>query len=160
MKLALGAALLSAVVAAVAVAAYAAETEHDKHIFVTEAQVQWKPAPASLKPGAQVAVLYGDPAKAGLFVMRIKLPKGYRIAPHTHPKTEIVTVLSGVFVLGMGTDPKGETRRFPAGSFFALEPGVVHHALGETETVVQLSAMGPWAINYANPADDPRKAAQ
>src|SRR5262249_58555138 len=39
------------------------------------------------------AAVYGDPGKDGLFVLRLKLPKGYAIPPHTHPKPEIVTVI-------------------------------------------------------------------
>src|SRR5438105_9933034 len=62
----------------------------------------WKDGPPSLPPGAKVAVLEGDPAKPGPFVFRVKVPDGYRIPPHTHPKPERVTVLAGTFHLGMG----------------------------------------------------------
>jgi quercetin dioxygenase-like cupin family protein len=145
--------------ATVAFAASAAETEHDKHVFVTEAQVAWKPAPASLPRGGQVAVLSGDPAKAGPFTMRIRMPKGYRIGPHTHPKDEIVTVISGTLHMGMGSPmDEAKARRLPAGSFAMMPVGVVHYAFANEETVVQLNAEGPWAITYVNPADDPRRA--
>jgi quercetin dioxygenase-like cupin family protein len=157
MKLVFAAALLGATAA---VAAVAAETEHDKHIFVTEAQVAWKPAPATLPRGGQVAVLFGDPSKAGPFVIRIKMPKGMRIPPHTHPKDEIVTVISGV--LRMGTGPvidEAKAHRLPAGGFAALSTGVVHYAIADEDTVVQLNAEGPWGITYVNPADDPSRAA-
>ena len=56
------------------------------HTLVTPAEIQWRPAPAVLPAGAQGAVLYGDPTKDGLFAMRFKLPKGYRVAPHTLSK--------------------------------------------------------------------------
>lgn len=65
-----------------------------------------------------MAVLEGDPTKEGPFVMRLKLPDGYRVAPHTHPKPERVTVLSGTLPVGMGDRfdvTKG--RAMPAGSF-------------------------------------------
>jgi quercetin dioxygenase-like cupin family protein len=158
MKFGFGAALVGAAFA-IGVAAYAAETEHDKHIFVTEAQVAWKPAPPSLPRGGQVAVLFGDPAKAGPFVMRIRMPKGYRIGPHTHPKDEVVTVISGALHMGMGSPvDEARSRRLPAGSLAVMPTGVVHYAFANEDTVVQLNAEGPWAITYVNPADDPRRA--
>src|SRR5262249_34856506 len=64
--------------------------------------IEGKSGPASLPSGAEIAVLEGDPTKEGPFTMRIKLPDGYRIPPHTHPKTERLTVISGAFRLGMG----------------------------------------------------------
>ena len=67
----------------------------DDHKIVAPNEVKWSPAPPSVPKGAEVAVLYGDPSKEGPFAMRLKMPKGYAIAPHTHPKPEIVTVILG-----------------------------------------------------------------
>jgi quercetin dioxygenase-like cupin family protein len=130
----------------------------EEHKMIAPDAVKWGPAPASLPAGAQAAVLYGDPAKDGLFAMRLKFPKGYAIAPHTHPKPEVVTVISGTFRLGMGdkTDP-AKLQALAAGSFFAMPPGMAHFAAAEEDTVVQLNSNGPWAVNYINPADDPRR---
>ncbi|HEY2143327.1 MAG TPA: cupin domain-containing protein, partial [Candidatus Udaeobacter sp.] len=64
--------------------------------------IEWKPGPPSLPAGAKMAVLEGDPTKEGPFVMRLQAPAGYHIAPHTHPKTERVTVISGTMLLAMG----------------------------------------------------------
>src|SRR5947207_180357 len=64
--------------------------------------LRWQEGPPSLPPGAKVAVLEGNPAKEGPFVMRVKLPDGYRLAPHTHPRPERLTVISGTFHIGMG----------------------------------------------------------
>src|SRR4249920_3578966 len=64
--------------------------------------LKWQAGPPSLPKGAQIAVLEGDPGKEGPFVFRVKVPDGYRIPPHTHPKTERVTIISGTFNLGMG----------------------------------------------------------
>src|SRR4051794_36025220 len=74
----------------------------DTHKVWTPSDVQWGPAPPVMRPGAQAAVLFGDPSKKGPFAMRIKFPKGYRLPPHTHPVDEIVTVISGTSRLGMG----------------------------------------------------------
>ena len=128
------------------------------HKVVSAEQVSWTPGPPSLPAGAQAAVLHGDPTKEGLFVMRLKVPAGFAIAPHTHPKPEIVTVISGAFNVGMGeTADKSKAQRLPAGSFFAFDPGMAHYAHVDEETVVQISSTGPWGINYINPADDPRE---
>jgi hypothetical protein len=65
-------------------------------------KLEWKDGPPSLPKGAKIAVLEGDPGKDGPFVFRVKVPDGYRIPPHTHPKMERVTVISGQFNIGMG----------------------------------------------------------
>ena len=133
----------------------------DGHNIVSGRDIKWGPAPASIPPGAQATVLYGDPGKDGLFALRLKLPKGYQIPPHTHPKPEVVTVLSGTFRLGMGraADP-GKGDALPAGSFFALAPGMEHFAFADEETVIQLNSIGPWGLTYVNPKDDPRQRTQ
>src|SRR6516165_9265187 len=133
----------------------------DEHKVVTPQELKWGPAPSSVPSGAQATVLYGDPSKEGMFAFRLKLPKGYHIAPHTHPKPEIVTVLSGTARLGMGTTADHDKAQgLPAGSFFALTPGSEHYFFADEDTVVQLNSTGPWAINYVNPKDDPRQKTQ
>ena len=135
--------------------------EEAPHTVIAADAIEWKAAPPSLPAGAQAAVLYGDPAKEGLFAMRLKLPKGYHIPPHTHPKPEVVTVISGTARLGMGeTADQQETERLPQGSFFALPPDMPHYAFAEEDTVIQLNSFGPWSLNYVRPADDPRKQTQ
>jgi quercetin dioxygenase-like cupin family protein len=49
-----------------------------------------------------MAALEGDPTKEGPFVVRFQFPDGYHVAPHTHPKTERVTVISGALLLAIG----------------------------------------------------------
>ena len=121
-------------------------------------KIEWKDGPASLPKGAQIAVLEGDPTKEGPFVFRVKVPDGYRIPVHTHPKTERVTVISGTFNIGMGEkfDEKA-TKAMPAGTYGYWEAGMKHFVWTKGETVVQFHGMGPWSIQYVNPADDPRK---
>ena len=132
-----------------------------EHRFVLPQDVNWVPAPPSFPPGAQVAVLYGDPSKEGMFVLRMKVPKDYYIPPHTHPKPEIVTVISGTTRVGMGSSVnRGPAQAMPAGSFFALSPGSVHYVIADEDTVVQINSTGPWGINYINAKDDPRQKTQ
>ena len=87
----------------------------DEQKLLTPQEIKWGPAPSSIPPGAQAAVLYGDPAKDGSFVLRLKLPKDYHIPPHTHPKPEIVTVISGTLRLGMaGAVDRNTAKVLPA----------------------------------------------
>ena len=120
--------------------------------------LKWQDGPPSLPPGAKIVVLEGDPAKEGPFVFRVKVPDGYRIPPHKHPKAERVTILSGTFHLGMGEAfdaKKGET--LPAGTYGTWPAGMKHYVWVKGETVVQFHGDGPWVIEYLNPDDDPRK---
>ena len=131
----------------------------DEMGFYPPAEVKWKDGPGSLPAGAKFAVLEGDPAKEGPFVMRLWLPDGFRIPPHWHPKVERVTVVSGTFNLGMGEKfDQSATREMPAGTFGFWPAGMRHFAWAKGETVLQLHGTGPWMITYVNPADDPRGA--
>jgi quercetin dioxygenase-like cupin family protein len=126
-------------------------------IVVMADAVQWGPAPAVLPSGASVAVLEGDPAKPGVFTMRLRMPDGYRIAPHYHPGMEHVTVISGMLMVGMGdTFDEGQMKTLTAGSFGAIPPRMHHYAMAHGETVLQLHGAGPWRLVYLNKADDPR----
>ena len=129
--------------------------------IVPPQEIKWGPAPAVLPPGAEAAVLFGDPSEDGLFVLRLKLPASYSVAPHTHPVDEVITVISGTFHLGMGeTADQSKAQTLPAGSFFALPPGMAHYVFIDEETVVQISTVGPWELTYINSKDDPRQKTQ
>jgi len=111
---------------------------------------------AVLAAGAKLAVLDGDPGKAGNYTVRIQMPDGYKIMPHWHPTTERVTVISGEFHAGMGDklDENGAMTFPPAG--YAVMPARMHHfAFAKGETVVQVSGMGPFTLVYVNATDDP-----
>jgi quercetin dioxygenase-like cupin family protein len=130
-----------------------------KHVAVRPDEVRWGPPPPSLPPGCQVAVVVGDPRKAGVpYVMRVKLPDGYKVPPHWHPVDENVTVLRGTFLMGRGErlDPSA-MEELPAGSFVHMPKGMRHYAMAQGETVIQTHGIGPFEINYVNTADDPRK---
>jgi len=129
-----------------------------EHTIVRSEEIKWGAAPAALPAGAESVVLYGDPSKEGLFALRLKLPKGYHIPPHTHPQPEIVTVISGAARLGMGeTADEEKTEALNNGSFISMSPGTAHYVFVDEETVVQLNSVGPWEVKYINPKDDPRE---
>jgi quercetin dioxygenase-like cupin family protein len=154
------AAFLAALSSAVLFAQQAGHDTKNAHAnLYPPASVQWKDGPPSLPPGAKFAILEGDPAKEGMFVMRLRLPDGFHIPAHTHPKHERVTVLQGTFKLAMSDNPKlSEAQALPTGTYGVWPPGMIHAAWAEGETILQLHGQGPWAINYVNAADDPRNA--
>jgi hypothetical protein len=131
---------------------------HDNNAF-TPAAIPWGPPPPFLAPGAQLAVIEGNPAGAtGDYTVRLKMPDGYRIAPHWHPLRENVTVISGTFKVGMGdTFDRDKMASFPAGSFAFLDPDMHHYAMASGEVIVQVHGMAPLRFNYVNPEDDPSK---
>ena len=125
---------------------------------VNSADLKWGPTPAVFPAGAQMAVLSGDPGKPGVFVVRLKMPAGYKIPAHHHPTDEYVTVISGDLSLGMGDklDPAKAAKLAPGG--FAMAGAKMNHfALSTGGAVVQVSAEGPFAMTYVNPADDPTR---
>lgn len=140
------------------IAAGAQGTKTDNHVLVGGPEIKWGDAPPVLEKGASLAVISGDPSKASPFVIRLKMPAGYKIAPHWHPTDEHVTVISGTFALGMG-------EKFDAATMKELQPGgyglmpaeMRHFALAKTAATVQVHGVGPFALNYVNPSDDPSK---
>lgn len=128
----------------------------DPHKWVRAADLKWSPVP-SLPRGTQIAVLEGSMSQAAPFTVRIRFPANTRVAPHTHPAVERVTVLSGIFHMGLG-DKFDRAAMHPVrvGDMMIMQPGTPHFGLSEGETVVQLHGTGPWGLNYINAADDPR----
>jgi quercetin dioxygenase-like cupin family protein len=135
----------------------AEETQSGDMRLYPAPSIEWKAGPAALPPGAKMAVLEGDLTKESPFVVRFQFPDGYHVPPHTHPKTERVTIISGILYLATGEAlDRNSAKKLSAGSFGYWPAGMKHTAWSEGETVIQLHGIGPWQINYVNPADDPR----
>jgi hypothetical protein len=149
--------LLAAAILAVLAWPSAADNRPEARLYTPDG-LKWEDGPKSLPKGAKMVVLEGDPNAPGPFVLRLKVPDGYKIPPHVHPKPERLTVISGSFHFGMGDkfDAKHATA-LPAGSFGTWPAGMRHFVWCEGETVVQLHGDGPWQIEYLNPLDDPRR---
>jgi quercetin dioxygenase-like cupin family protein len=121
------------------------------------ATLSWGPAPAVFPAGAQMAVVSGDPGKEVPFVVRLRMPAGYRIQPHSHPTDETVEVIEGTFLYGMGDHfDLSKTKTMKVGDKGTLPANMHHFATAKGPTVVSVSAMGPFAMTYVNPADDPQ----
>lgn len=111
-------------------------------------QEKYAPAPAPYPAGAQMAVLSGDPSKAGSqYAVRLKLPDGARIGAHTHGDTEDVTVVSGTLMVAVGTAfDAAHMTALGQGSFVSIPAGTPHFAMAKGETVVQVNGVGPASI--------------
>ncbi|HEY0242653.1 MAG TPA: DUF4440 domain-containing protein [Gemmatimonadaceae bacterium] len=103
-------------------------------------------------PGAKIAVVHGDPAGTGDYTIRLTFPDGYRFPVHWHPKAEHLTVVSGSFLLGMGTkvDEKA-LKTYSPGDFLYLPAKNTHFGGAKGVTVVQLHGLGPIASNLGTP---------
>ena len=148
--------LLTAVIALL-VSVTAAPAQQGQHTLATSDTLKWVEPPTF--PGAKLAIVQGNPEKAGPFVYRVKMPAKYKIAPHYHKAVENVTVLSGTFFVGVGEKfDQGSGKELPVGGFVSVPATHRHFAwAGDQETIVQVHGVGPTDITFVNPADDPRK---
>ncbi len=126
------------------------------HAVVTPAQLVWKP----LIPGVEMAVVSGDPNKAGgLYVIRIRTKGQVKVPPHWHPTDEHVTVLVGSFLMAHGD-------KYDASKLIDLKPGahammpakMPHFGLHKAGNVVEVYGEAPFVVNFVNPEDDPSRA--
>jgi quercetin dioxygenase-like cupin family protein len=128
------------------------------HIMTIPSELKWGDPPPVFEKGAGFTVVSGDPGKPGIYVVRLKMPAGYKIAPHWHPTDEHVTVISGEFALGMGDKiDQASAKALPTGSYALLPARMHHYAMARSDAIVQVHGMGPFALTYVNPADDPSK---
>lgn len=120
--------------------------------------LEWKDLPSI--QGAKIALLEGPMNEEKPFIARIKMPAGGKIPPHWHPGIEHVTVISGSFAMATGEkwDDKALHSMGP-GDVMIMQPKTPHYAQAKGEAIVQIHGMGPWAVNYVNPADDPKNKA-
>jgi quercetin dioxygenase-like cupin family protein len=131
--------------------------DEDKFHAIRSEDVEWRPF-AAFPPEARLAILVGDPAKPGPYVIRVKLPGGIRLAPHKHPEDRIYTVISGTFYIGLGeVFDENRLNAYAPGSVVVLPGGQPHfHWAKSGEYVTQVSAIGPLGLDYVDPANDPR----
>jgi quercetin dioxygenase-like cupin family protein len=135
-----------------------ASMAEDAMKVVTADELVWKEHP--LFKGAQIVNVFGDTTKAETIVLRVKFPPHFKVPPHTHPYSEVVTVLSGTYWNAMGDDMEKGVMLKP-GSVFMLPANHVHRTwTTDEEVVIQLNFTGPGGITFVNPADDPRQKAQ
>jgi anti-sigma factor ChrR (cupin superfamily) len=129
------------------------------HDAVAAPQLEWVEA-KSIPPGARMILLHGSPDQPGPYIFRVKFPAGYKLPPHHHQDVRSVTVLKGNYWSAVGdTYDQAKLKKFGPRDYYTTDAGVNHFAWAETEVIIQEMGIGPVSspIEYANPADDPRK---
>jgi len=155
MKTKLAASLLALILSCFGLSTAWAQTA--AHVMVAPSDLKWADIP-SLPPGAKIAVIEGPLTEAAPFTFRLKFPANYSIPAHWHPAIEHVTVISGTFSMGTGEKlDAAAAKPLSVGSVAIMQPKTPHFGLTKEETIVQVHGVGPWAVTYVNPADDPRK---
>lgn len=140
-----------------ATAASPAARAEDATKFIMQPDLKWTDI-KSLPPGAQVTVLEGPLTEKVPFIFRIKFKPGWQVPAHSHPVTTHVTVISGMFNLGIGDKfDASKTHALPPGSVVIMPPGENHFARITEETVIQVHSVGPWGTHWVDPKDDPLK---
>jgi quercetin dioxygenase-like cupin family protein len=131
-------------------------------VVVVVDDAKFGPAPPFLPPGAQIAVLSGNPMGTGSYSVRLRFPANYAIPAHSHPTDENVVVTAGSMTFGMGdklskTAPDNKT--IQVGGYALAPTGMNHYAYaGASGADIVLYGLGPVEFKYVNPADDPRNA--
>lgn len=106
----------------------------------------------------QQIVIYGDPAKAGLYTILLKVAANIKIAAHDHPDERMATVISGDFYFGYGDEFDAQKlKKLPAGSIYSEVAKQNHFAMTKGPVIVQITGYGPSGVSYENPADDPAR---
>jgi quercetin dioxygenase-like cupin family protein len=123
-------------------------------VALTPDEMKWQSQGGLTAPGLEQLNLVGDPAKPGAYTVRLRFPKGFRVAPHTHPDSREVTIISGVFATGYGeTFDASKLKVLPAGSFYTEPANVPHYIEIEEDVVLQVSGTGPSGRKYIGPRD-------
>ena len=123
--------------------------------------IEWKPF-AAFPPAARLAVLVGEPAREGPYTIRVKLPHGTKMMPHSHPEDRMYTVISGIFYIGLGDNFDAEKlQAHPPGSVIILPGNTSHfHWAKSGDYITQVTAIGPLGLEYIDAEDDPRNKSQ
>ena len=131
---------------------------------VTPAEVKWPSGPSSTvgtsgAAGIETVILKGDPQKAGLYTMLLRVGPNTKIDAHAHPDDRVGTVVSGTWYFGYGRGfNEAGLKALPAGSFYTEPPNIDHFAMTRAEGVVlQVTGVGPSATTYVDPAKDPTR---
>mgnify|MGYP001281264650 CR=1 FL=1 len=130
--------LIALICVAMSAAAYAATAP----TILAPEQLKW--STSGMPHGVSWVTVAGNPDGTDMYVQRIKLSPGSSFPPHTHGKTEMVTVLSGTLWAGIGTKfDKSKMKPLSTGTFVVMPANVPHYVMAKEATVIEVSGMGP-----------------
>jgi hypothetical protein len=109
--------------------------------------------------GIRTAVLKGDPDKAGLYTIMLRIPAHTRIAAHVHQDDRVATIVSGTWYIGYGDSfNSAALKALPAGSFYTEPSNRSHFAeTRDADVIVQITGAGPSSTRYIDAASDPQR---
>ena len=119
--------------------------------------IEWKSF-AAFPPSARLAIVVGEPVREGIYTIRVKLPHGTKMMPHSHPEDRMYTVISGLVYIGLGDSFDAEKlQSYPPGSVIILPGNTSHfHWAKSGDYITQVTAIGPLGLEYMHAQDDPR----
>ena len=120
-------------------------------------EIDWEPFP-EFPPSARLAIVVGEPLQDGPYTIRVKVPGGVTLMPHTHSEDRFYTVISGVFYIGLGDKfDADKLEAYPPGSVIVLPGNTSHfHWAKSGEYITQVTAIGPLGLEYIDAKDNPR----
>lgn len=122
---------------------------------MTPTEMRWEAQGSLAMAGMEQVNLVGNPSRPGPYTLRLKFPTGYKLAPHMHPDSREVTILSGTWYTGYGeTFDTAALKALPAGSFYTEPANVAHFVEVREPVIIQVSGTGPSGRIFVNPADD------
>ena len=118
---------------------------------VSAAEMPWRPCPPNLPDGCEIAVLEGDPQASDLFTVRFRVSGEFVMPPHSHPKDERVTVLSGQMAVSFGVGGAREAAAtFGPGDYYVNARDAVHTVWADEPSVIQITGIGPWEAQFVD----------
>ncbi|MEX2123430.1 MAG: cupin domain-containing protein [Woeseia sp.] len=122
-------------------------------IRITPDELIWQ----ELSPGLSVAIIEGDPAEDGFYIMRAKFAPGILSAPHYHPNDRFVTVLSGTWWTGIGPVQDNDSVVPMRPGSYMKHPAHAAHYDGsmDEEVIVEIKGMGPAPLIYVDSSGKP-----
>ena len=111
----------------------------------------WNKCPPHLPKGCELSILEGHPKKPDLFTVRFKVNDNFVMRPHTHPKDERVTIISGNVSVAFGLNAKHEDAiHFGPGDYYVNARGAIHSVWVDNPAIIQITGIGPWEANFVN----------
>ena len=108
--------------------------------------------------GIETVVLKGDPTKAGLYTLMLRVAPNVRIQAHSHKDDRVATVVRGTWYFSYGEKfDEASLKALGPGSFYTEPPGVAHFAMTKEEVILQISGHGPSSTTYVDAANDPSR---
>lgn len=113
--------------------------------------LKWQACPPGLPKGCELVILEGNPKKPDLFTVRFKLAKTFFMSPHTHPKDERVTILSGNVSVAFGKEAKhADAVHFGPGDYYVNKRDAIHTVWIDQPAILQITGIGPWEVHFAD----------